>query len=65
MWQLSIIGKGLKELPVDPETEVLRQQYEHWGELFFGGWKRKICHKRPNKLSCGALIIEVNPLILE
>ena len=34
MWQLSIIGKGLKELPVDPETEVLRQQYEHWGELF-------------------------------
>ena len=34
MWQLSIIGKGLKELPNNPETEVLGQQYEHWGELF-------------------------------
>ena len=34
LWQLSIIGKGLKELPDNPETEVLRQQYEHWGELF-------------------------------
>ena len=34
MWQLSIIAKGLKELPDNPETEVLRQQYEHWGELF-------------------------------
>lgn len=34
MWQLLIIAKGLKELPDNPETEVLRQQYEHWGELF-------------------------------
>lgn len=34
MWQLSIIGKGLKELPNNSETEVLGQQYEHWGELF-------------------------------
>jgi len=34
MWQLSKIAKGLKELPDNPETEVLRQQYEHWGELF-------------------------------
>lgn len=34
MWQLLIIAKGLKEFPDNPETEVLRQQYEHWGELF-------------------------------
>jgi len=34
LWQLSIIGKGLKELPDNSETEVLRQQYEHWCELF-------------------------------
>lgn len=34
MWQLSIIGKGLKGLPDNPETMTLRQQYEHWGELF-------------------------------
>ncbi len=34
LWLLSIIAKGLKELPVDSETEVLRQQYEHWSELF-------------------------------
>lgn len=34
LWLLSIIAKGLKELPDNPETEMLRQQYEHWGELF-------------------------------
>ena len=34
MWQLSKIAKGLKELPDNPETMTLRQQYEHWGELF-------------------------------
>ena len=34
LWQLSIVAKGLKELPDNPETEVLRQQYEHWGVLF-------------------------------
>ena len=34
MWQLSIIGKGLKELPDNPETMTLRQQYDYWSELF-------------------------------
>ena len=34
LWLLSIIAKGLKELPDNPETEMLRQQYEHWNELF-------------------------------
>ena len=34
MWQLTIIEKGLKELPDNPDTNVLRQQYEYWSELF-------------------------------
>ena len=34
MWQLTIIEKGLKELPNDPDTNVLRQQYDYWSELF-------------------------------
>ena len=34
MWQLTIIEKGLKELPDNPDTNVLRQQYDYWSELF-------------------------------
>ena len=34
MWQLTIIEKGLKELPDDPDTNVLRQQYDYWSDLF-------------------------------
>ena len=34
MWQLSIIAKGLKELPDNPDANVLRQQYDYWSELF-------------------------------
>jgi hypothetical protein len=34
MWQLIIIEKGIKELPDNAETEMLRQQHEHWGEVF-------------------------------
>lgn len=34
MWQLSIIEKGIKELPDNPDTKVLRQQYEYWSEFF-------------------------------
>ena len=34
MWQLTIIEKGLKELADNPDTNVLRQQYDSWSELF-------------------------------
>ena len=34
MWQLIIIEKGIKELPDNAETEMLRQHYEYWGAVF-------------------------------
>ena len=33
-WIMSLIVEGLDELPDNPDTNLLRQQYEKWKELF-------------------------------
>ena len=33
-WTMSLIVEGLDELPDNPDTNVLRQQYDSWSELF-------------------------------